>query len=655
MKKNSFFFRFFTFFLFISSSLPLNAQDLHGKDLSEFIYSRIGNNSEKQFLVSSGANDFPYNVIAHIHSSKEFNKKIIFAFKAEDFESHELFFVELSKALKKTKKHCNIDMIWTIGDYEHWDDQTYTSGIATYISKIKETNGLCAVNIKFIEDRAKIIPGSGGDVSPSWLLKLASDSFYKSKLPYNIKGGVISSLYRINALVEDASTGLFIQERIPSIGIELNNQDFEKSEEKWQKEIQALCSLAENYNPEQSEYWDRHTNQLSIGPRTFWLDEKFTVISFSIIIFLSLFIICEFSFAFKRQKINFVEGFKSLWYFIPLCAIVTFLCFLAGQFVSMAIVRNFRINPFSAISIKLFVAFFLYSSASLVFIYFEKNISDRVYSFLQLISALLNIFIFSTIDISLFYLFAIEYILVNISRYSKKLIYLELSFLMMLVPFVPYGYQIVLYAKPQAIIAFLSVTPKFNVFFALGFLPFILMWMRILARINEKNSKSHSKKRWIVQNVLALFCVSMVFAITLVFFSMSVPHRYRTGNVRQHHANEIIDEENLINISFNDSVFFGETTRSLQIDLERECINCSVILSGTKRLPVLYSQWDYKSDINSLTNYFQLPVYPSRKMRFNYISSNETDTTVKVRCRFQNEADKIYVKEYLIPMNKGKR
>lgn len=704
MKKNSIFYLIFALFLLFFSSFHLFSENFYGKNLSNHIFNTLKKNNfdpEKQFFITTGKTEnFPFNILCHVkevsqQNKKEdtkkadinlkknqnknilsnipsyerkhiANKKIIFAFKAEQFEKYEDFFIELAKSLKNIECEHEIDLVWTIGDEEKWDKNCYLKGIDSYISKINENKKLCAVTVRFLnEKRAKIIPGSGGDVSPSWLLKLTSDSFFSSGLSYNIKGGVISSLYRLNALIEDESTASFIKAKIPTIGIELcEYQDKTDDKKIFQKEIDALCRIASNFSPEKTENWERHTNQLSIGPKTFWLTERFTVITFIAIIFINLLLICEFSFVFRKNKKIFIKEFKSLWYFIPIGVLVTFICFMIGQLFSIFFLKQLNVNPFSAISIKLFVSFFIFSIISLTFIILKGNVSDKTYSFLQMLSALLNIFIFSSVDISLLYLFAIEYLIITICRSAKRLVSLEIAFLLMLVPFIPYGYQIILYAKTDAIVNFLSVRPRFNFLFATGFFPIILMWMRILAKINRKNKKVNSKKRWMAQNILAFFCVSTLFAIILIIFSFSVPERHKINEKSSINEqkqkivqlnsieNENSEKEKLINLNYSDSSFFGEITRNIHLFFFKDCKHASISIEGNAKNPILYSEWDYETDSSMKKAYIKLPLNPPKNIFFNYITNNRADQKITVRCSFFDEENVIYEKDFFIPVNK---
>lgn len=644
MRKNNLFFIFFALFACFSSSLATSAQTPAGYELcralSDFLTEQNIRLQETPLLSADG-NDFPFNISIDFPSDENketaespqsaygdpgFRTDFIISLTVEDAYTHKEYTEALVNALSSAQKKCTVRLLLTYGDESRLEIPDKITGTEVFLSSLMNKNRVSAVCVRFSGGKNAVIPGGAGNTAPSWLTQLAADAFYSCEISYELKGGFISSLYRINFLHSDTRTSQFLKEEIPAAGIELNTERISA-----EKTAGFFTQLVSAYNPEETTEWDRHTIQFVIGKKIIWASEKLTTVLFLAVTFLSLLAYSELSPFAGIFRLNTVRPHVRTWYLIPLTVLATTLSFLIGQGISFLLYRWFFIDNFTKIAIKLFTGFLLIS------LYFQLLIKIRIirmhasYDYFVTIAGIINIFLFSCIDISLFYLFTAEYIIIYLSHFSKKAYSQAIFFFLLLVPLMPYSVQLIKYISPEALPRIIDASFFMNLIIACGFLPFEFLWLNMLVRLNRRWKKSNvHTKRFIKQNVAAVIGAVGIFAVILITVTAQIPDKYKA--VRKDTETVFIRRgtEDALNVSFRDYHFFGDTARIISIQTESQCESCTVSIKGDTAQPVLYSDSLYTANTRTMTDSFRLTAFPPEKMQFSYISNSATASTITV-------------------------
>lgn len=642
MNKNTIFFAFFILFF----SLWQVASEAFGgyeecANLSAFLQDH-GLQPLETPIIHSDSNNFPFNLSVDFsentnqinEKSKNYFTQFVIAFTVEDASKNLDIVSNILKKIENAKRNCDVKIVFTYGDDSKFSLKNKRTGTQSFLENLVSKDKTSVLLVRFVQDKKTAITTGGKDeVSPAWLVQLVTDSFFKNDIFYEIKGDYINSLYRLGFLKTTERLDEFLSEEIPSALVELNIEDAVRSKNGGDV-VKFFETLVESYNVEKTENWDRHANQFTILGRTFWLNETVTTILFLMVTFFGLFAFSEFSFFMNHTKKNIKKEVLRLIYIVPVTVFVTTVSFFLGQFVSAFFHKFFNINDFSQIAIKLSSAFIVISLVFLLALKIQKDVFSRAYSYYVTISGIINIVLFSCIDISLFYVFAIEYIIIFLSRRTTRTYAISLSFIFLFLPLVPYAVQLVRYTNSHFWETVTNASVFANVAIAFGFLPFELLWMRILARLNQKwKSADLNTKRFVKQNILAVAGAVAIFAVVLAVMTAIIPEKYK---ITEEKEIAITDDANSdeISIFYEDKTYFGETTRILTVETENQAESCNIFVIGNDDVPILSSNSLY--DTVGKTNEFLLTVFPPKLMQFSYIANDKTNSTIQVEAIFKD-------------------
>lgn len=637
MKKNIFFTLLFLISVSLLTSFNCFSLENYGYECSSSLMTLLDRYEfypVKQEILDNSSADFPFNILINFSAdspetdiNEEAVKTLILNFSIQESLLHFNFIKDVLNTIKSSRRSADIIVVFSYGDNKSSRNPFILSGIEIYAENL-ESSGICAIPINLSGTANTVIPGSGGDCSPSWLIQLITDSFFTNGLFYAIRGGILSSLYRINFLQNDYRTAVFLMHGIPSCGINLyiqeQNTDYQK------RIINFFSKLCSSFDPSLTLEWDRHSRPVQFFNRTFFLSEHFTVIIFIISSVFSLFFICQFSFLIKFTKTNIRKSVIRLWPLIPLCVFLTAVAFYLEQSITFIVSKIISIEPVSACFFKLSAGFIIISFVFFAFIRIKGIYSTTVYSYLMTVASIFNIFLFSAIDISLFYPFFIEYLIINLSRPIRKTAFLILFFVVLSIPFCPYIFQLFKYADPFALNRMLYIPFWADIIFAFGFLPFELIWLRILSRFNKKwRLSSRKKQAFMKQNLIAIGSAIGIFVLTLIIIIAFIPEEYKVKRSRPDY-NEIHATEAQIKIDYEDVDFYEDTIRKISINLAEKAELVSICVKGKNSIPILYSDEITFSQPQNKTEYFRIPSWPPLNMTFTYIPEDYDDSEIIV-------------------------
>ena len=638
------------FFIGIFASVSLCAQnEVHGRELcreTASFLSSFGLRTVSDALVSGGQNDFPYNVYVRIPASEKTTvsngrKRLILAFTMEDAYVHRDFFTPFLQSVKEIKSDSDIILLFSYGDEKIDAGIPQIKGTDIFAKSIETPDDYAAVCVDFdARKKAAIEPGGEGTVSPDWLVLRLIRACDENAIPYTLRGGGLNSLFRLSLIESDERSSFFLTREIPCVSLSLS-PDSENA-------LPLLTSFVSTYTAAGTESWDRHYILIPTGTSIVDFDERFIVLCFMGIAFVSLFILCEFSFiADKKNRKNIRRDVVHLWYIIPLTALIASLSFQASQIFTHFLSNVFGIGTLVQFILKVAAAFIIVTILYLFQIRQQGILKKQAYAYVLTLASVVNIFIFAAVDISLFFLFTMEYVVTYLSRPFKRTGSLIALFFLMGIPFLPYVVQIINFGRANAFRTVAYSPFPINVLLAFLFLPFLIQWFRIIARMNERwQNTSLSVFGMRMRNaVLSLAALAMI--ATLIFTAITyIPDRFDTGDERRSALRSDIREtgENRISCSVSDRTFFGDTSRRIVVRIGKNAVLCSVSLMGASRNPVLYSDSEYVSDTGTNTDTFAIPPYPPETLVFVYTADTSASTTVKVSALYEAGEKNAYVK-----------
>jgi hypothetical protein len=613
-------------------------------------------------LTGGRHSDFPYNLTVELPPSSDQNpaepdsrKTLIIAFTMEDSWKYRKITDKIIEHLDSLKHDYTLILLFSYGDNQTLTFDHHPDGTNVYISEIADDDDCSAVCISFTDSRqAAVIPGSGGDVSPLWLVRRLSSSLASSGIPFIIKGGSLGSLYRLSILEGDDRCAYFMRSSIPCAGILLPSDS----------DIRAIGKASSfffsSYSSSGTEIWDRHYIAFHPGTRFFWFSEHFIIVCFISVAFLSLFVLAEFSFSVSKRRIKIRNDVLRFWYILPLTVALAAVSFELSQPLTLFLNKIFSIRLFTQLSIKLVITFVITSLLYLISLRIQGSGEDRSYAYLMTIVSVINIFIFSAVDISMLFLFTAEYLVIYLSRPFKKTYALITEFVIMALPFIPYIRLISSSADSLMLRNAVYSSFSVNILFAFGILPFMLQWLRIISHLYTRwtatgISESSRRMRFSAAYSLFFILIAVSGASVSFYFSRKVS-RSRAETESSRHVFTDTDDD-MVKCSVTSKTFFGETTRIISVSLGGEAEYCTVTVSGNSAGAVIYSDSPYTTDLRTSASSFDIPSWPPSSMVFSFAADTSVDSTVTVTALYPDTKKNTWIRRscsVFIPAAGGK-
>ncbi|MCR5400271.1 MAG: hypothetical protein K6E78_01595 [Treponema sp.] len=635
----------FLFFIFTTVFSWADSGYQKCSKLSSYL-SSINVEHKKEDIVFNESNSFPYNIIVTFPSNvknKEDKKnqqtsELTFALKTEDFYQKKEIIQLLCKSLAEIPHKEKINLLFTYGDIFYYSTPSVISGTEAYASNLSDALSVNVVAVN-LSEKNSILPGTKKTVAPTYMSKAAALAFQKNQMFFDIAGGLITFLYPKNFLKTDERANLFSE--AGSSCLTVNFKDEEENLEKLPSFFSDFIPLYEN--PGMS-ILDCHSNHISFEGLAFFLSERLTLLLFIIGAALSLFVISELSFLNHSTKERLTEDILRLWYLIPLCILVTTLSLFVSQNFSLLLYNLFSANIYIQIALKILLGFILSSLIFLVFLKRQGILISSAYSYLVTISGIINLILFPSLDLCLFYLCAVEYILIYISRPARHTTPLLICFFVLFIPFIPYALQLIKYSKPSSLLHLVKSPLLFNIFLSAALLPFELQWLRILVRLNQKwKSANKGTRKFHIQNIITFSLAFLIFLVISFFADYFIPEKYKNPGIELTKTFVEKEDSSLIDLKITDIKNYGEKTRILSIKVPENARSVHVQICGKKANPVLYSDNDIVQDKGNFTDIFRLPLFPPENITLRYIARQDEKSKIKIFCEVQ-EKDESFLK-----------
>lgn len=621
--KKAFFFLTFLFFSLLSENLLF--ANTSGYEISTQVYNKFYEKNLKistQNIVISGENQFPYNIIVQFDrkNSKNdfFNKKLLFIVDQEQSLNNLQLIKNLIEILKKSSYDFDLELLFSYGDVQKVFKQGMISGSQVFLNNSNLSENTTVVILDFSSSKNSIITSSNGTSSPSFLVKTGYNIFLDNKIESNLPTYYISQQNKYHFFV-DNQLNIFFQQGIPAIKF-----SFSQNEE--QNKIIFFCSdFIENYSKNTNYSWDQHFIIIKFFNNYYRITEQNIVRLIIFIFFASVLFISLLSFINSNKRNTTWKRIKKIWFSAPL----TFLIILASFFFGKGIYFIFR-KCFSLtgsitflLSLQLILSF-LFSSTYYVFQLKkgQETINEKSIDFVLIFSTGFNLIVFSFIDISLFPLMLLIFILAILMLIVKNRQFHIVIFFLMCIPLFLYVHTII---SNSDLFLFKTFFTTENIIFipeSLILTPIILTYFRIFASFK---TKLFNYKRIII-TIANSFCF---LTICIIFSGISVSKFLEKENtIKIPTINKI--NADLIEISYSDNPIFSDTIRTLKIKIPDNTFQCSVILSTNKNSPILYSDYDFEV-LSPTQASFLIPYKPGSEFSFIYGTENlESEILVNI-------------------------
>ena len=327
---------------------------------------------------------------------------------------------------------------------------------------------------------ARIVTGTSQGTSPAWLLRPAYACLRQKNITVDFYTNAVV-FHRLGWLPDDPALRLYNEAGIPTIKIETNAELSDFFDSFAPQVIQSI-----------SNEWDTHYFVWRLRQRLIIISEWHIIvilISCSIVFLLWLIF---FSFLFGKKREQHLRDLLKLWWMPGYFFLVNWGSFFLGSkitellfYLRFSSTTEMHSLPLTALSVKyVFALFFMF-----MFTAFNKFIplpANRfIYGFMAHAVCLLNIFVFSFINLSFSIIFMLIYF-VSLIAYQFKNIILQILFIVCLfLPLMPFVMHVIAYRYYMFTIIFF-----FNLAPACIFVPFDLFLIRLSLSIDKKKKNT---------------------------------------------------------------------------------------------------------------------------------------------------------------------
>ena len=607
---------FFKILLFsLLTNLAFAQANLNGTSLCDQAFAFLQKNNvqaQVQPLAAGGTNNLPYNIIVSFSPDttvSDYNLVILFDMH-QAWDNKELL-LPLFEQLKTQNFNSNLVLCYESTLNVPRQNIIYGSDVFADSLNTNNNNAVLIFNLKARKNA--IVSGSNGHHAPSWMIKDMFDAFSDAKLNDGLPLCFISQVadYTFST---DRRLLSFLELEIPCISADINDTD---------KAVQIITNCINSYDSSRFDQDDSHAFMFSFFGKRVWLSEYKIVTSLIIIIVMGFLLVFIVGFINRTLRKGFWKEVRANWYIIPVIYVLSTIGFFAGKGLYAVFVPASSTNytVFGGIILELLFSMLLVSAFYMLNLSLLKKYTTRSLDFILVIVTFINQVVFTLLDISLFPIFLMIYIVSVISLIFRRNWIHIILFVFMVVPFVPYVNALFSISDTEKLHTFLMKSNLLPVVLSLALLPFYIMWLRILNAIKKR----YAKKRIyaIVIGAMYIFIFMFILILNRIFYSNKKAPSREINVIELPEPSDSYDFE----LEYNDTLVFSDIIRHIKLTSPQTPVYTSLkVVSQNKELPpVLYSENDFNS-VTTDSAVFELPLYPPQKLEFSYGSSEGAQT-----------------------------
>ncbi|WP_296013781.1 hypothetical protein [uncultured Treponema sp.] len=633
-----FFAAIFTQNLFSQENIETNLNICTTKEIENFLtQSKIS--FEIQDIAPPNAGNFPKNILVEIPADKnskedDTNKSgisdVFFVFSQEFFLEKKEFIADFIDSTYKKKLPYNCIISFT-ADNESFplpSAQAAKTATEELAKSIFSSESACAILIRNEKNAPPFIFTEGaGTISPQWIVQTLKKSCLQNQKPMGVKTSMLY-IYKPQYYKNNRRLSAFLQNEIPAAEIPLGHA---------QKDANILSDIQDNLISARSQTWNKHYNFIPLGIYGLWLNEAQLTTVYLFFTISVLFFICFYSFTYTGKNEAILKDMSRTWFSIPAYIIITAAFLTLFQKLFFFTAEN-GVLYFGLKILPTVLAMFL-----LVFvqILFNFRISLSANRFHGIILSALNVFIFSALDLSLMFIFIIEYLIVFLFRKRKSLFFSIPCIFLMTIPLLWIAASVFVDIDQRKISNLTDTTFFENLIFSFAILPFIFQWIKLILVSHIKEFKS-SKKILFLQGILVsiagagIICAIFFAAAKLVQGNISAPRKNQTQileNAEIHPAKFLWSKKAKFSIFEN----------SLQIVPENgfKILRCFATFESTDELPFYECNFDYNFISENKVS-IEIPDAPENELKILFMSENELQLEAEIELFMMNANGQLF-------------
>ncbi len=565
-------------------------------------------------------------------------KELLFCVTQDFFAQNLELFSEFLNFLKENPQN-QITSLLLLPDMEKKilpPEKNSVSALSAFTQDIYENENLCAVIIRNEEIWGSSIEIAGSEnLSPSWLSQLLKKSAWDAGKQVDFPP-LQNFLHRLKLTPLNEEVDLFLKNQIPAASIGI----FNKAED-----LETLKNVSLNFSDFQSSNWISHYSLLKTPGGNLWTDEYFYIELYLIAVFFALFYIFFLPLIGSSKNKATLKDFFRIAYIFPVVVIFTALIFLVSSKIFSFTAQNkmlfFWLKILFTISI---VLFFLCIQASKNF-----KFSFNASGFQLLVSATLNLIIFGAQDITLIFVFILEYLIVQSVKGTQAKIANTVALVALLIPFEYILAEAEIFSAAGKFSLFSGNTFLESLNLGMIFYPILVQCQRVflLLHVVENDRKKINRKK-IFQIVFGIFTFELLILLVYSAFSFILKPRFQTKNSdlplikeldysdSKFELNE--KEHNFpdFSVSYSSEKNFSLFTKTLSLSSEKNILRYEIFISGEKINPVLECNFDYDFSGKSSCKIL-LPDFPTDQINIVYTSNGKQKETVQITAFVQND------------------
>ena len=673
--------------IFLSTGVFFAQSSSHQKISNQLynFFQQEGFRPQRQLLANS--NQFPYSILLDFNQKKleerQEIQRLIIAISQKTAQECLAEVLALARLMEKTDSEVPLTLALlanenypfpstfekidstTIKAEASVENQWHPTGSQVLLENISNPDACALIMLDGTAsqfDEATVVFGADGILTPLWLIQ---------QVPLPISQDSLIT-YRLNLSEDNPALIPFFQSEMATVAISFNTSD----QEQRQKVFTALEAMTENFSVKESLSANSKNYIVLHFVDNIWIGEQFSIFVYLIITILVLAIISGFSFLGKKGVIHRQSFFK-IWYLIPITIFLSTFFLWLGQLVAGKLVQTVPENTVIILAIK---TLFSFVAVSLPFIFHLKlrlPIVQFAYGYLLTIVVAMNIFIFASIDLVLLFIFVLEYIIIYFSRLAKKLVPLIIASFVMLLPFIPYAVNILAYASQDKLLHLVQTGIWGNMLYACILIPFQIMWLRIMVRIDIFGINRHISTAKIIMATIGVMGIMVICIVGTLFFASlvlnrTIPEKELNQQSLQPYSYQLVEAlvPEKLQVSVVRKSYLELQSVEIQIASPVPIIRYEVSVTSENQIPVYDSAMNFVTvqDLpqsnsdgetvkNSATTHFLIPDFPTNTTSFEYTADGDKSQNITVRLYLEVEKQQAILVErnFFLPALEGIR
>ena len=642
------------------------AQSSSHQEISNQLYNffqQEGFHPQRQLLANS--NQFPYSILLDFNQKKleerQEIQRLIIAISQKTAQECLAEVLALARLMEKTDSEVTLTLALLANEnypfpstFEKIDataiaadveNQWHPTGSQVLLENISNPDTCALIMLDGTAsqfDEATVVFGADGILTPLWLIQ---------QVPLPISQDSLIT-YRLNLSEDNPALIPFFQSGMATVAISFNTSE----QEQRQKVFTALETMTENFSVEESLSANSKNYIVLHFVDNIWIGEQFSIFVYLIITILVLAIISGFSFLGKKGAIHRQSFFK-IWYLIPITIFLSTFFLWLGQLVAGKLVQTVPENTVVILGIK---TLFSFVAVSLPFIFHLKlrlPIVQFAYGYLLTIVVAMNIFIFASIDLVLLFIFVLEYIIIYFCRLAKRLVPLIIASLIMLLPFIPYAVNILAYASQDKLLHLVQTGIWGNMLYACILIPFQIMWLRIMVRIDIFGTHRHISTIKIIMATIGVMGIMVLCIVGTLFFASlvlnrTIPEKELNQQSLQPYSYQLVEAPvpEQLQVSVVRKSYLELQAVEIQLSSPVPIIRYEVSVTSENQIPVYDSAMNFvtvqnsaqsntagETVANNATTHFLIPDFPTNTTSFEYTADGDKSQNITVRLYLEVE------------------